>query len=71
MPPKLHKGPRIRTATYGRGGGEVDEEDVSIANARRFAEIARRAELDTQMGFSMMNSGSRLGWMMNMQSVCS
>lgn len=40
-----------------------------MANARRFAEISRRAELDVQMGFPSMLSGTHMGWMLNMQPV--
>ena len=62
MPPKLSKSDKVKSA-------EPDEEELSIMNAKRFAEIGKRGELDMQMGFAPFLLGSRLGWMLNMQSV--
>lgn len=45
-----------------------DEESI-LLNAKRFAEINRRNELDAQLGFPPMETGTRMGWMLNMQSV--
>lgn len=76
MPPKFKRG---GSSSGTRHSGSVrpttqterDEEDeVSITNAKRFAEVARRAEIDQQMGFpSFVSGGARIGWMINMQPV--
>lgn len=69
MPPKA--GRRIASSSSGRAVFERDEEEGSqVANAKRFAEIAKRAELDAQMGFEpFVSGGARIGWMLNMQPV--
>lgn len=75
MPPKFRRGRNVAapvgaaTTRNQTGGLEVDEEDASVMTAKRFAEISRRAELDIQMGFPSMVSGTRMGWMINMQPV--
>ena len=65
MPPKFMR----KGSASGRANLPGDEEDASLATARRFAEIARRAEMDLQMGFSVLETGHRQGWMINMQPV--
>lgn len=75
MPPKFQRSgnasaPSGAVDTRGRAkNAEADEEEVSLVNAKRFAEISRRAELDVQMGFPSMLSGACMGWMVNMQPV--
>lgn len=75
MPPKFRRGRSIAvpaSAADSRGqvrSVEPDEEDASVINAKRFAEISQRVELDIQMGFPSMVSGTRMGWMINMQPV--
>lgn len=67
MPPKA--GRRIASSS-GRAVERDEEEGSQVANAKRFAEIARRAELDAQMGFEpFVSGGARIGWMLNMQPV--
>lgn len=69
MPPKFRRGGGFSSVRANERNGE-DEEEMSLANAKRFAEIARRGELDTQMGFApFLSGGARTGWMLNMQSV--
>lgn len=71
----LAKG-RARSVRVSRAGdpdqNAQDENEASLSNAKRFAEVARRGELDAQMGFGQFVSGNaRIGWMLNMQTVCS
>jgi hypothetical protein len=69
MPPKfVRKGSASGRANLNPNLPE-DEEDASLVTAKRFADIARRAEMDAQMGFVPLSSGLRQGWMINMQSV--
>ncbi len=75
MPPKFRRNGGASTfasAADRRGrarAADADDDETSMANARRFAEISRRAELDVQMGFPSMLSGTHMGWMLNMQPV--
>lgn len=59
----------LRRVTADTEGGVGEEEELSIANAKRFAEISKRNEMDVQMGFPPLLSGTRMGWMLNMQPV--
>ena len=72
MPPKYRRGGGlVRAAPHFTANRDDREDDDPGANAaKRFAEIARRNEIDLQMGFPPFHSGpSRIGWMINMQSV--
>lgn len=76
MPPKFRKaGGGITLSVRASASerlhvGETDAEEAALANSRRFVEIAKRAELDAQMGFvPFVAGGARIGWMLNMQPV--
>lgn len=52
------------------GADNTDETAANANLARTFAEIAKKNELDLQMGFASFVSGPiRIGWMLNMQTV--
>ena len=55
----------------GEGGGMLEGEDEdTLTLAKTFEEIARKNEIDLQMGFpSYVTGPTRLGWMLNMQPV--
>lgn len=60
-------GANWKPAFPGAGG---DEEDAAVVYAKRFSEVDRINEMDSQMGFGAFAVGPpRMGWMINMCQV--
>jgi hypothetical protein len=62
---------RQSDAIHGGYSADVDAnaDDEATINSKRFAQIAHISEMDIQMGFPPFSHGTRLGWMVNMQTV--
>lgn len=68
---RSHNGTRYAGGSHDKKRDELKDDDDPQRYRARFLELARRSELDRQMGFAPVNSPGKplIGWMLNMQTT--